>query len=147
MFPGIDPKVDIAFKKVFGSQAWSHLTMSLIDAVLKPAPWRQLLNLELLNPYTEQMTLDDKLSILDIKARDDKGRIFNIEMQMALVHRCLSGFSIITRSSTAPNWPAVTITASYFPLFPFALSTVAFSRTDRVTIGGFDSSILRAHFC
>ncbi len=28
------------------------------------------------------MAIDDKLSILDIKARDDRGRIFNVEMQM-----------------------------------------------------------------
>ena len=28
------------------------------------------------------MQIDDKLSILDIKARDDRGRLFNLEMQM-----------------------------------------------------------------
>ncbi len=60
MIPGIDPKVNIAFKKVFGSQEWRHLTMALIDAVLQPAPWRHLLDLELLNPYTERMALDDR---------------------------------------------------------------------------------------
>jgi predicted transposase/invertase (TIGR01784 family) len=38
--------------------------------------------LELLNPYNEQIAMDDKLSILDIKARDDRGRLFNVEMQM-----------------------------------------------------------------
>ena len=35
-----------------------------------------------LNPYSEKMALDDKLSILDIKARDNQGRLFNVEMQM-----------------------------------------------------------------
>ena len=82
MIPGIDPKVDIAFKRVFGSPPWRHLTIALIDAVLQPAPWQHLVDLELLNPYTELMTLDDKLSILDIKARDDQGRLYNVEMQM-----------------------------------------------------------------
>ena len=82
MIPGIDPKVDVAFKKVFGSEPWRTLTISLIDAVLSPWPWRPLVDLELLNPFTPQMTLDDKLAILDIKARDDQGRIFNVEMQM-----------------------------------------------------------------
>ena len=62
---------------------FKRVTLCEEFAVLEPAPSRQLLNLESLNPYTEQMTLDDKLSILDIKARDDQGRIFNIEMQMA----------------------------------------------------------------
>ena len=82
MIPGIDPKIDIAFKKVFGSEAFRDLTASLINAVLEPAPGQRLGELELLNPYSEKMTLDDKLAILDIKARDEQGRLYNVEMQM-----------------------------------------------------------------
>ena len=82
MVPGIDPKIDIAFKKIFGTPQWRNLTMALINAVLQPPPWERLVELELLNPYSEKMKLDDKLSILDIKARDDQGRLFNLEMQM-----------------------------------------------------------------
>ena len=93
MFPGIDPKIDIAFKKVFGSEPWRDLTASLINAVLEPPPQQRLVDVELLNPYSEKMTLDDKLSILDIKARDHQGRLYNLEMQMlataALVQRLL----------------------------------------------------------
>jgi len=93
MIPGIDPKVDIAFKKVFGSESWTDLTASLINAVLEPPPQQRLVEVELLNPYSEKMTLDDKVSILDIKARDDQGRLYNLEMQMlataALVQRLL----------------------------------------------------------
>lgn len=63
MIPGIDPKVDIAFKRVFGSPPWRNLTISLIEAVLQPAPWQRLADLELLNPYTEPITCDDKLSM------------------------------------------------------------------------------------
>lgn len=42
--------------------------------------------MELLNPFSEQEALDDRLTILDVKARDQSGRRFNIEMQM-LPHR------------------------------------------------------------
>ena len=86
MIPGIDPRVDVAFKKIFGTPAWSSLTMSLIDAVLRPAPGHHVVHLDLLNPYSEQDSLDDKLTILDIKARDERGRLFNVEMQMNLGH-------------------------------------------------------------
>ena len=82
MIPGIDPRVDVAFKKIFGTPAWSSLTMSLIDAVLQPAPGHHVVHLDLLNPYSEKDSLDDKLTILDIKARDERGRLFNVEMQM-----------------------------------------------------------------
>ena len=82
MIPGIDPKIDIAFKKVLGSEVSPELTAALINAVVQPAPWQQLAELELLNPYSEKMMLGDKLSILDIKARDEQGRLYNVEMQM-----------------------------------------------------------------
>ena len=59
MIPGIDPKIDIAFKKVFGSDTSRDLTKALINAVLEPTPWQQLEDLELLNPYSDKMTLDD----------------------------------------------------------------------------------------
>jgi len=39
-------------------------------------------NMELLNPFNPKEALDDKLSILDIKARDQSGFQFNLEMQM-----------------------------------------------------------------
>lgn len=82
MIPGIDPKVDIVFKRLFGTPQWQHLTKALMEAVLDPAPWTGPVDLEFLNPYTEPMAIDDKLSILDIKARDDHGRLFNLEMQI-----------------------------------------------------------------
>ena len=84
MIPGIDPRVDIAFKKVFGTPAWRELTISLIDAVLQPAPGHRMVELDLLDPYSERDSPDDKLTVLDIKARDERGRWFNVEMQMNL---------------------------------------------------------------
>ena len=58
-----------------------------------PAPGQRLIQLDLLNPYSEQDSLSDKLTVLDIKARDERGRWFNVEMQMhlglALVPRLL----------------------------------------------------------
>jgi predicted transposase/invertase (TIGR01784 family) len=41
-----------------------------------------MLTYNLLNPFNEKDTADDKLSILDIKARDQRGRQYNVEMQM-----------------------------------------------------------------
>jgi predicted transposase/invertase (TIGR01784 family) len=82
MIPGIDPKIDIVFKKVFGNESWRDLTVALINAVLEARPPHRVVDVELLNPYSEKMTLDDKLSILDIKARDQQGWLYNVEMQM-----------------------------------------------------------------
>ena len=82
MISGIDPRVDFAFKEVFGSESSKALTISLINAVMNPPPESRIVGLDLLNPYSEKMALDDKVSILDIKARDPQNRIYNLEMQM-----------------------------------------------------------------
>jgi len=37
---------------------------------------------KILNPYNEREFLDDKLSIVDVKARDGEGRLYQIEIQL-----------------------------------------------------------------
>jgi predicted transposase/invertase (TIGR01784 family) len=81
---GIDPKVDYAFKKVFGSETNKKLLISLLQAVLKQSLTRPIASIELLNPFDDREAVDDKLAILDVRAVDESGRIYNIEMQMQL---------------------------------------------------------------
>jgi len=82
MSSGIDPKVDFAFKWLFGRLATAALLIDLLNAVLQLPSGRKIVHIEILNPFTEKAALDEKLSILDIKARDQMGRFFNVEMQM-----------------------------------------------------------------
>src|SRR6185503_14964186 len=82
MILGIDPKVDYAFKHFLGREETRPVLIDVIERALYPDPGGQLLDVELLNPFNPKEALDDKLSILDIKARDQAGRQFNIEMQM-----------------------------------------------------------------
>ncbi|MDQ6952999.1 MAG: PD-(D/E)XK nuclease family transposase [Mariprofundaceae bacterium] len=54
--------------------------IALINAIVTEAD--QVVELELRNPYNVADYLADKMSILDIKACDAKGRWFNVEMQI-----------------------------------------------------------------
>src|SRR5271167_2128787 len=85
MILDIDPKVDYAFKHVFGREETSPILIDVIDSVLNPDPSHRIRDIELQNPFNPKENLDDKLSILDIKARDQAGRQFNVEMQMLAV--------------------------------------------------------------
>ncbi len=76
----IDPRVDFAFKCLFGSEANKSILISLLRAILK----LDIREVELLNPFNAMEAPDDKLSILDIKARLGDGTLINIEMQMVL---------------------------------------------------------------
>jgi predicted transposase/invertase (TIGR01784 family) len=82
MLLDIVPKIDYAFKHLFGRDATRPLLIDVLDKVLASAPGHEIRDLDLFNPFNQKEVLDDKLSILDIKARDQAGRQFNVEMQM-----------------------------------------------------------------
>ncbi|NJO14794.1 MAG: PD-(D/E)XK nuclease family transposase [Thioploca sp.] len=76
----INPKVDFAFKKLFGSEENQDLLIALLNAILVDED--QIVELELKNPYNLADYQAGKMSILDIKASDQTGRWFNVEMQV-----------------------------------------------------------------
>lgn len=92
----LDPKVDLAFKRVFGEHA--HLLKSFLNALL-PLPEDALIDsLVYLTP--EQAPEIPGLlnnSIVDVKCTDTQGRIFIVEMQMMwrpwFEHRIVFGAS------------------------------------------------------
>lgn len=84
MKTNIDPKVDYAFKHVFGREESKPALISLLDAVLQPAAGQHIVSLDLLNPFIDQDLPQGKKSVLDIKARDETGRQFNVEMHAAV---------------------------------------------------------------
>ena len=76
----VNPKIDLVFKKLFGSEENKDILMSLINAIL---PYhQQIAKLSLKNPYNVSDYAEGKLSILDIKAEDEKGIRYDIEMQI-----------------------------------------------------------------
>jgi predicted transposase/invertase (TIGR01784 family) len=79
---GIKPTVDFVFKKVFGSPENVPVLIGLLNAILKLA--HPIVHVEILNPFSYQEFADDKLVVLDIRARDSAGRWLNIEMQVTL---------------------------------------------------------------
>ena len=76
----INPRVDFAFKKLFGSEENKDILLPFLNAILPPQD--QLKSIELKNPYNLQDYPSDKLSILDIRAIDTQGRHLTIEMQV-----------------------------------------------------------------
>lgn len=79
---GIDPKVDFAFKLVFGNPDHTAVTIHFLNAVLNlPQP---ITEVEILNPIHGKDRSEDKLVVLDVLAEDTAGRKFNIEMQTTL---------------------------------------------------------------
>ena len=77
----LNPKVDFAFKKLFGSSENKDILISFINSVLPES--EQVRDIELKNPYNIASYRKGKMTILDIKAVDEKGTWYDIEMQLA----------------------------------------------------------------
>ena len=77
----ISPRVDLAFKKIFGVEENKDLLISLINSIVGQDD--QVEDITLLNPYNPKNFRQDKLSILDIKAKGVHGKRFNIEIQIS----------------------------------------------------------------
>ena len=76
----LDPKSDIVFKKVFGSNP--ELVKSFLNSVM-PLPEEGLIEtIEYLTPEQSPRIPSMKNTIVDVKCTDQKGRIFIVEMQM-----------------------------------------------------------------
>lgn len=77
----LNPKVDFAFKKLFGSEENKDILISFINSILSED--QQVKDIILKNPYNIANYKSDKMSILDIKAVDEKGTWYDIEMQLS----------------------------------------------------------------
>ena len=75
----LNPKNDYTFKRIFGRVGNEKITKSFLEAVTK----EKIKDITLdCNPITEKNLFDDKVGILDIKAKLDNNINCNIEMQV-----------------------------------------------------------------
>ena len=81
----VDVKNDIAFRKIFGNENKTKIIISFLNAVLKLEGDRRIKEVRIINPYQLPRVAGEKASIIDIRAKDERGRQFVIEMQVANV--------------------------------------------------------------
>ena len=75
----LNPKNDYVFKRLFGSVGNETITRNLLSCILQ----QNITDVQLdCNPILEKNLLDDKVGILDIKAKIDNTTNIDIEMQV-----------------------------------------------------------------
>jgi predicted transposase/invertase (TIGR01784 family) len=79
----VDIKNDIAFRKIFGSAKKSICLISFLNAVLELEGVSRIKSVTFLNPYLIPRVIDEKSSLIDVRATDQRGRRFVVEMQIA----------------------------------------------------------------
>lgn len=79
--PIIHATSDVFFKYLFGNVGSEPVLLSFINAVLGSGTDAPVQEVEIRDPFTVSQFAGDTWSVVDVRARDEKGRIFNIEMQ------------------------------------------------------------------
>jgi len=76
-----DPKNDLAFKKIFGNENKKEILISFLNSVLDFKDEKTIVSVTLDNPYQLPDIKELKETILDIKATNQNGDKFIVEMQ------------------------------------------------------------------
>ena len=126
----INPKIDFAFKKIFGSEDSKDILISFLNALIyeeKPV----IQDLEILNPYlapkirgVKDTYLDIKAKIKDVDGSDHdviiKMQVLNIEgIEKRILYNAAHAYSTERRLSEAhnPSNPVIALTITDFVMF------------------------------
>ena len=77
----LDPKTDIAFKKLFSNQSKKEILISFLNSVLERKDGEKIVDTTVIDPINHQRNDFDKLSIVDARCIDQAGKTYIIEMQ------------------------------------------------------------------
>ena len=81
----LDPKNDLAFKKIFGEEKHKRIPIAFLNAVFHLSGPDEIQDLEFLNTVQPPEIQARKESIVDVLVRDQKGDKYVVEMQMSKI--------------------------------------------------------------
>ncbi len=79
----LDPKNDLSFKKIFGSEKNKNILIHFLNDILGFSTSDQIMEIEFLSTIMDPEIASDKQSIVDVLCKDSIGNRFVIEMQLA----------------------------------------------------------------
>lgn len=79
----LDPKNDLSFKKIFGSEKNKNILIHFLNDILGFSGDNEIKEIEFLSTIMDPEIASDKQSIVDVLCKDSIGHRFVIEMQLA----------------------------------------------------------------
>jgi predicted transposase/invertase (TIGR01784 family) len=123
-----DPKTDFVFKRIFGTEVHKSLLIELLNALLELDEAHRIVDLKYLSPEQHVPVDELKLSLVDVKCFDQRGRHYVVEMQVLNVEgfekRVVYNTSkaYVTQLRTGEDYPqlddVVGVTICDFRLWP-----------------------------
>ena len=79
----VDIKNDVAFRKIFGNEQKKIILISFLNAILGLEGADRIVDVTLIDPFQLPRIRGEKASIIDVRAKDQRGHSFIVEMQVA----------------------------------------------------------------
>jgi conserved hypothetical protein (putative transposase or invertase) len=78
----LDPKSDLAFKRLFGDLTHKNILISFLNSILERSEGYQITNVAINDPHNVAETPQAKTSIVDVRCTDQRNHQFIVEMQV-----------------------------------------------------------------
>lgn len=131
----LNPRTDLAFKKIFGSGQSRDILLSFLNAILHLQSPYQIVDITIVDPYQAPKIAGLKNSYLDVKAVDESGKSYIIEMQVLnvesfekrILYNACKGYANQIGSGEDYHLlnDVIAITVTNFVLFPERDSTIS----------------------
>ncbi|HIJ82765.1 MAG: hypothetical protein HW380_1877 [Magnetococcales bacterium] len=141
----IDPRIDFAFKKIFGSEDAKDILVSFLESLLGLDGDRRIVELTILDPFLAPRIKELKSSVLDVRCKDHRGISYVVEMQMEKVAGFLnriqynSAKAYSGQISKAEDYPklkqVIAVTITDFILFPKFVHCVSCHKSQETITG------------
>lgn len=135
----IDPRIDFAFKKIFGSEDTKDILISFLESLLGLVDDKCIKEITILDPYLAPKVKGMKESVLDIRCLDHRGISYIVEMQVRKVRAFLQRIQFnaaktyVNQIVGAEEYPklnqVIAITITDFSLFDHFSHCVSCHRT------------------
>src|SRR6185436_7530469 len=79
----LDPRTDIAFKKLFGDMNHRPVLISFLNAVLNRSEGEKIVDVVISDPQNRADTPSAKFSIVDVRCTDQNNHHYIVEMQVS----------------------------------------------------------------
>jgi predicted transposase/invertase (TIGR01784 family) len=132
----IDPRIDFAFKKIFGSESAKDVLVSFLESLLGLEGDRRIAELTILDPFLAPKIRELKYSILDVKCRDHRGVSYIVEMQVQKVAAFLKRIQYNAAKAYAHQ-------IERGEDYPKLNQVIAITITDFILFDGFDHCVSR----
>ncbi|WP_130471230.1 Rpn family recombination-promoting nuclease/putative transposase [Candidatus Magnetaquicoccus inordinatus] len=123
----IDPRIDFAFKKIFGSEDAKDILISFLESLLGLQGEKRLREVTLMDPFLAPRLQGLKSSVLDVRCLDHRGVQYIVEMQVSRVRAFLQRIQFnaskayVQQIASAEEYPklnqVIAVTITDFRLF------------------------------